>query len=77
MTGAVAERFGIKGRGVVARGNFADLAVWREDDFKANATYLQPHRFSSGVVLTMVNGAIPYQDGAFTGARAGRLLERA
>ena len=77
MTGAVAERFGIKGRGVVARGNFADLAVWREDDFKANATYLQPHRFSSGVVLTMVNGAIPYRDGAFTGARAGRLLERA
>ena len=76
MTGAVADRFGIKGRGVLARGNFADLAVWREDDFRMNATYLQPHRFSSGVKLTMVNGAIPYRDGAFTGARAGRLLER-
>ena len=76
MTGAVADRFGIRRRGVLARGNFADLAVWREDDFRMNATYLQPHRFSSGVKLTMVNGAIPYRDGAFTGARAGRLLER-
>ena len=76
MTGAVAERFGIARRGVLARGNFADLVVWREDAFRSTATYLEPHQFASGVQLTMVNGAIPYRDGAFTGERAGRLLER-
>ena len=76
MTGAVAERFGIARRGVLARGNFADLVVWREDAFRSTATYLEPHQFASGVQLTMVNGAIPYRDGTFTGERAGRLLER-
>lgn len=77
MTGEVAARFGIRGRGVLASGAFADLVVWREDAFAARATYARPHRFSDGVVLTMVNGAVPYRDGRFTGRRAGRFLERA
>ena len=76
MTGAVAARFGIRDRGVVRKGAYADLAVWEEDAFKARATYRAPHRFSSGVRLAMVNGAVPYRDGVFTGDRAGRFLER-
>lgn len=76
MTGAAAERFDIKGRGVLQKGAFADIVVWREDEFRNNATYLEPHRFASGVRIVMVNGSIPYREGAFTGQRAGRLLTR-
>ena len=43
-------------------------------DLASTATYTDPHRFSTGVKLTMVNGAIPYRDGRFTGDRSGRFL---
>ena len=76
MTSAPADRFGIKGRGRIAAGAFADLVVWKEDEFAAKATYLEPHQFSSGVRCVMVNGVVPYENGRFTGNRAGRFLER-
>ena len=50
--------------------------VWREDEFKSSATYVEPHRFASGVELVMVNGHIPYRNGKFTGNRGGRFLEK-
>ena len=77
MTSVPARRFGIRGRGVLERGAFADVAVWREGDFRAQATYDAPHRFSTGVVCTMVNGCVAWRDGKLTGERAGRFLERA
>lgn len=76
MTSVPARRFGIKSRGVLEKGAFADVVVWREDEFVAKSTYVQPHRFTSGVKLVMVNGAVPYADGRFTGDRAGRFLEK-
>ena len=74
MTGAAAERFGLERRGVLRKGAFADIAVWREDEFSGRATYTEPHKFAAGVKCTMVNGAIPYIDGVFTSRRAGRML---
>lgn len=76
MTGVPAGRFGLKGRGVIEKGAFADIVVWREDSFVAKSTYVVPHRFTGGVELVMVNGSIPYRDGRFTGDRAGRFLEK-
>ena len=76
MTSRAAERFGIAGRGRLEKGAFADIAVWREDEFAGEATYLEPHRFSAGVKCVMVNGVVPYEDGNFTGRRGGRFLER-
>ena len=76
MTGVPAVRFGLKGRGVIEKGAFADIVIWREDSFVAKSTYVDPHQFTGGVELVMVNGAIPYRDGRFTGDRAGRFLEK-
>ena len=76
MTGVPAVRFGLKGRGVIKKGAFADIVIWREDSFVAKSTYVDPHQFTGGVELVMVNGAIPYRDGRFTGDRAGRFLEK-
>ena len=74
MTSVPARRFEIPGRGVIEKGAFADLVVWREDEFVGKATYLKPHQFTAGVKCVMVNGAIPYRDGAFTSTRSGRFL---
>lgn len=76
MTSVPARRFGLRGRGVVEKGAFADIAVWREGEFRCPATYAEPHQFATGVKCVMVNGSIPYLDGKFTGDRGGRFLER-
>ncbi len=77
MTSVIARRFGIRGRGELKKGAFADVVVWREDEFRGTSTYSDPHRFADGVKLVMVNGVVPYAGGDFTGARGGRFLERA
>ncbi len=76
MTSIPARRFGLCARGVIEKGAFADLVVFDEATFKAQATYAAPHQFSTGVRLVMVNGGIPYRDGVFTSIRTGRFLER-
>ena len=76
MTSVPARRFGLHGRGVVEKGAFADLVVWKEDEFKSTATYVEPHKFASGVKCVMVNGVVPFCEGRFTGERGGRFLER-
>jgi N-acyl-D-amino-acid deacylase len=76
MTGVPARRFGLNRRGVIEKGAFADIVVWREESFATNSTYIDPHRFTGGVELVMVNGSVPYRAGRFTGDRAGRFLEK-
>ena len=76
MTSVIARRFGIRDRGELRKGAFADVVVWREDEFRGTATYSDPHHFADGVKCVFVNGVSPYADGAFTGKRTGRFLER-
>ena len=76
MTSVVADRFGIRGRGRIEKGAFADLVVWDEDEFKAKATFVNPHQFTCGIRCVMTNGIVSYRDGTFTGHRGGRFLER-
>ena len=76
MTSVPARRFGIANRGVIEKGAFADIAIWKEDEFSSSATYVEPHKFSRGVKAVLVNGAVSYTEGKFSGNRAGRFLER-
>ncbi|MBO6168164.1 MAG: D-aminoacylase [Kiritimatiellae bacterium] len=74
MTSAAAERFGIRGRGLLKRGCYADIAIWDEATFANTATYTSPHSFAHGVKAVFVNGSMPYREGSFTHERAGRFL---
>ena len=76
MTSVPARRFGIAHRGVIEKGAFADIAIWKEDEFSSSATYVEPHKFSRGVKAVLVNGTVSYTEGKFSGNRAGRFLER-
>lgn len=76
MCGLPAEIFGIRDRGVIRDGAFADLAVLDLAEFRDSATYERPHQYSTGVELVFVNGEPAYERGCFTGNRCGRFLTR-
>ena len=76
MTSLPAQTFGICDRGELKVGAFADIVVFDEAEFSETATYAQPHQFASGVRQVIVNGAVSFDSGRFTGERRGRFLER-
>ena len=76
MTSVPAERFGIRDRGVIRAGAYADITVWNEAAFRETATYTSPHSFCEGVDAVLVNGVVALRAGEFTGNRSGRFLER-
>ncbi len=76
MTSLPAQTFGIRDRGHLKAGAFADLVVFDEAAFADMATYAQPHQFSVGVSQTIVNGVVAFSLGRFTGERRGRFLTR-
>jgi N-acyl-D-amino-acid deacylase len=74
MTSLPADRFGLRDRGRIAVGAFADLVVFDPAAVDDAATYDDPHRFPIGIELVCVNGTIAW-DGE-TIRRAGRALRR-
>ena len=66
--------FGLKGRGVIAPGAFADILVFDPRSYAARATYDQPTVTASGVRTVLVNGRLAVDRGTLTGVAAGRPL---
>jgi N-acyl-D-amino-acid deacylase len=63
MTAFPAERFGLKDRGVIANGRFADITIFNPDTISDKATYANPHQYAVGVAHVLVNGRPIIQDG--------------
>ncbi|HJP23023.1 MAG: D-aminoacylase [Alphaproteobacteria bacterium] len=77
MSGLSAETFGIKDRGRVAAGCFADLVLFDPETVIDRATYEQPERPAAGIDMVLVNGSVAYAAGKWTGSRSGRTIRRA
>ncbi len=76
ITGAPAAVLGIPRRGVLARGNFADIVVFDPRLIRDRATYQNPYRYPAGIEWVLVNGKIAVEQGKHTGARAGQVLRK-
>lgn len=76
MTGLTAAQFGLKDRGVLKAGCFADLVVFDPGVVADAATFADPVRPSVGISCVMVNGTIVERDGVATGERPGKFLGR-
>jgi N-acyl-D-amino-acid deacylase len=74
MTSLPADRFGLRGRGRITGGAFADLVVFDPATIADRSGYGAPHRFPEGIDLVVVNGRIAW-DGELR-ERAGRTLRR-
>lgn len=74
MTGLPAAQLNLDDRGTLARGKKADLVVFDPERVRDEATFQDPHQFSSGIHTVVVNGTEIMTDGVLTGARPGRVL---
>ena len=74
MSGLAAERMGLRDRGLVREGYFADLAVFDPTTVADKATFANSTALSEGVKYVMVNGRFTLEDGHLTAERPGRPL---
>lgn len=77
LSGVSAARLGLRDRGVLREGAFADVVVFDPATVADEATYEQPSRYPTGIEHVVVNGRIAVYDGEETGELAGQLLRRA
>lgn len=69
-----ADTFGLRGRGRLRAGAFADVVVLDPARYAARATYARPTLPASGVRTVLVNGRVAVDGGRLTGVAEGRAL---
>ena len=74
MTSAVATRLGLRDRGLLREGMFADIVIFDDRTIIDVATPDKPHQLSRGVDHVFVNGTAVVRDARHTGATPGRVL---
>lgn len=77
MTSLPAAVFRLADRGGIGPGHAADVVVFDLDRLEDTATYEKPHQLAAGMVYVLVNGRAAIDGGAFTEAKAGKVLRRA
>jgi N-acyl-D-amino-acid deacylase len=74
MTSLSAQVFGLKDRGQIRAGAFADVLIFDPVRVNDPATYQDPHRLAEGMTFIFVNGELVRDNGTFTAALAGRVI---
>ena len=74
MSALPAATLGLRDRGVLRAGFFADVVVFDPATVGDRATFGNPHQLSAGVSEVLVNGKVTISNGTFTGELAGRAL---
>jgi N-acyl-D-aspartate/D-glutamate deacylase len=75
-SGQVAEVYGIKERGTLEVGHFADVIAFDPKTIREEATYVEPEKLSTGVLWVFVNGKIAVAAGGPTHVLAGKALRK-
>jgi N-acyl-D-amino-acid deacylase len=76
MTSLPARTFGFRDRGLVREGMAADLLIFDPAKVQDKATYAQPHQYSEGFEVVLVNGKVVIEGGKLNDTRAGQVLRR-
>lgn len=74
LTSLPAANLGLRQRGSLAAGNFADIVIFDPDTISDHATYNQPHQYATGVTEVFINGVQVLSEGEHTGATPGRIV---
>ena len=74
MSGAPAARVGLKERGLIREGMYADITVFDPAKVIDTATFESPNQYPTGIDYVLVNGKISVDKGQRTGVLGGRVL---
>ncbi|GAB4039011.1 serine hydrolase [Spirosoma jeollabukense] len=76
MTGLSAEHLGLKNRGIIAPGYYADLVLLNPDTVQDNARIGDSSALSTGIEAVWVAGKLVYKEQKATGEQPGVLIRR-
>jgi N-acyl-D-amino-acid deacylase len=76
MTTLPAQILGLRDRGLLREGSWADVVVFDPEKIRDKATFFEPHQYPEGIEYVLVNGAFVVENGRPTGKLAGRVLTR-
>ena len=74
MTGLPAANVGLKQRGLIREGYFADITIFDPKTVIDRATFEDPNQYPVGINFVIVNGQIEVDNGQRTPVLAGRVL---
>lgn len=77
MTCKPAEVFGIKRRGHLKPGNFADIVVFNADTVIDKGTFVDPVQYPAGIEFVFINGNAVVKEGVYDRKLAGKVLRKA
>jgi N-acyl-D-amino-acid deacylase len=76
MTTLPAQIMGLKDRGQLREGAAADVVVLDLERVRDKATFFEPHQYSEGIELVLVNGVPVVDGGKLTWKLPGKVLAR-
>ena len=74
MTSLPAANIGIRDRGSLTEGFYADVVVFDPASVRDHATFAEPLQYATGIEHVFVNGEQVLKDGEHTGATPGRVV---
>jgi N-acyl-D-amino-acid deacylase len=74
MTSMNADKIGIKDRGRLREGLWADVTIFDPNTVIDRATFENPRQYPVGIPYVIVNGVVTIDNGRHTGALAGRVV---
>ncbi|CAN5548407.1 amidohydrolase family protein [soil metagenome] len=75
MSSSVADRLGMRDRGLLRAGAYADVLILDPARITDNATFEDPHQLSTGVRDVWVNGSRVLENGTHTGEMPGHFVK--
>ncbi len=76
MTSLNASKVGLKDRGVLREGLFADVTIFDPDTIIDKSAYTDPFQYPEGIHCVIVNGEVVLEQGKHTGKHPGRALRK-
>jgi N-acyl-D-amino-acid deacylase len=74
LTSFSAANLGLKRRGFLKPGYYADVVVFDPETIQDHATFEKPHQYATGMIHVFVNGTQVLKGGEHTGATPGRVV---
>ena len=69
-----ADKLGLNGRGLIKKGNYADLVIFDANKISDKATFVNPHQLATGIDYVFVNGKAVIVKGMHLKKKSGKVM---